>query len=80
VSADGLTKSVQLDSTGDGTFDHTQTDAIVVNADGSRAETIADLNSDGSIRDRSWSGVALGVRLTPSVSNLVGFDANGAQD
>jgi hypothetical protein len=59
VSADGLTKSVQTDSTGqtdangNPIFDQTQTDVIVVDPDGSRTETITDLNADGSVRDSS---------------------------
>ena len=40
VSGDGLTKTVQTDSTGDGVFDLTTVDTTVVNADGSRTETV----------------------------------------
>ena len=53
VSADGLTRTVTTDSTGDGINDLTETDATVINADGSRTETVTDTNSDGSMRDQT---------------------------
>ncbi|KYG21651.1 hypothetical protein SE92_16435 [Bradyrhizobium sp. AT1] len=50
VSADGLSTTVQQDLTGSGTgFDHTRIDAIVVNADGSRTETIIDNSANGTV-------------------------------
>src|SRR5262249_16434449 len=53
TSASGLSTTIQRDSTGAGTFNKTQTDVTVLNADGSRTETITDSNSDGSLRDRT---------------------------
>lgn len=53
VSADGLSTSTSLDLDGNGTTDRQQTDITVVNADGSRTETIANLNADGSLHDRT---------------------------
>jgi len=50
VSADGLSTIVQQDLTSSGTgFDHTRIDAIVVNADGSRTETIIDKSANGTV-------------------------------
>ncbi|MCK1494931.1 hypothetical protein IVB14_32120 [Bradyrhizobium sp. 180] len=53
TSADGLAKTTQVDSTGDGLNDRVQSDAIVVNADGSRTETVSDDNADGSLRRKT---------------------------
>jgi hypothetical protein len=53
VSADGLSKSVQIDSTGDGTFDQTQTDDTVVNSDGSKTETITNTSANGTVLSQS---------------------------
>ena len=52
VSANGLLRSVQSDFDGDGVFDLTRSDNSVINADGSRTETISDTNANGSLRDR----------------------------
>jgi hemolysin D len=53
VSADGLTKTLHRDTTGNGIFDSVQTDATVVNADGSNTETLSDLNGAGVLLDRT---------------------------
>ena len=53
TSADGLSKTVQWDDTGSGTFNRTETDVNVLNADGGKTETITDLNPDGSIHDQT---------------------------
>ncbi|EBA12653.1 calcium-binding protein [Roseobacter sp. CCS2] len=50
VSADGLTRTEAIDNDGDGIADITMTHVIVVNADGSRAETTTVTNPDGSVR------------------------------
>ncbi|MDU6239399.1 MAG: hypothetical protein E6614_10620, partial [Bradyrhizobium sp.] len=48
VSANGLSTTTQWDRTGAGKFDQTATDVTVLNRDGSRTETITDLNADGT--------------------------------
>ncbi len=53
TSADGLIRTSKTDYDGDGVFDLTRVDATVVNADGSRIETIVDANADGSVRDKT---------------------------
>ncbi|MGJ5031524.1 beta strand repeat-containing protein, partial [Bradyrhizobium sp. HKCCYLS2038] len=55
LSADGLSKTTQTDSTGNGTFDLTTTDVTVVAADGTRTETVIARNADGSLRSRQIS-------------------------
>ena len=52
TSASGLSATTQLDSVGAGAFDQTETDVTVLNADGSRTETVSDLNADGSLKDK----------------------------
>jgi hypothetical protein len=52
TSDDGLTKTIGCDYSGDWVFNHLQTDATVVNADGS-LETMASLyHAGGPVRDR----------------------------
>src|SRR5262249_40489484 len=53
LSADGLSKTTQIDHAGSGTFDVTQTDVTVKNADGSKTQTITDKNNNGSLRDQT---------------------------
>src|SRR5262249_38953459 len=48
VSADGLSKTTQKDTTGASTFNRTQTDVIVLNADGSKTETVRDASQNGT--------------------------------
>src|SRR5262249_18421207 len=52
-SADGLSRTVQTDATGDGVFKRTQTDVTVLNADGSQTETVTNRNGNGSLHDVS---------------------------
>ena len=83
VSANGLTRTIAMDSTGDGVNDLMETDATVINGDGSRTETVTDTNSDGSMRDQTVTVTsANGLNRTTSVDsagngvfNLVTTDA-----
>ncbi|WP_342724633.1 calcium-binding protein [Bradyrhizobium sp. B097] len=43
MSANGLSRTTQTDANGDGIFDETRTDVTVLNADGSRTETVTDV-------------------------------------
>jgi trimeric autotransporter adhesin len=77
ISADGLTNRTQTDANGDGVYDLTTNDAIVVNADGSRTETISETNADGSLRDRLVkTASADGLTKTTAVD----LDGNGTTD
>ena len=53
VSSDGLTRIVQVDSTGNGSFDLTETGQTVVASNGVRTETVTDSNADGSMRSQT---------------------------
>ncbi|MEM6473786.1 MAG: hemolysin, partial [Planctomycetota bacterium] len=50
VSADGLTRVEEIDEDGDGNLNFSVNHTIVVNGDGSRAETTTTTNNDGSLR------------------------------
>ena len=52
-SADTLTKTIQRDVDGDGDNDTVTVDQTVINADGSRVNTITVTNVDGSVRDKT---------------------------
>ena len=51
TSANGLSKTTEVDSNGDATFEYTQTDLTVVNPDGSLVETITGRNANNSLHD-----------------------------
>ncbi|MBZ9678258.1 calcium-binding protein [Mesorhizobium sp. ES1-1] len=52
ASADGLSKTVQRDTTGTGVYDLTSTETTVVAGDGTRTKTAADTSSGGTLIDR----------------------------
>src|SRR5262249_11503256 len=68
----GLSITRQYDTTGNGTFDRTRTDVTVLNADGSKTETITDINANGSLRDQTVRTISAN-RLTVTTQT----DANG---
>ncbi|MDA9506150.1 hypothetical protein XI09_16220 [Bradyrhizobium sp. CCBAU 11386] len=53
TSVNGLSTTIQRDTTGSGTFDQTTTDVITLNSDGSQTETITATNANGSLRDKT---------------------------
>ena len=53
TSADGLSKTIQWDDAGSGSFDRTATDVTVVNANGSKTDTVTNLNADGTTHDQT---------------------------
>ena len=77
TSQDGLTKLVQTNSTGAGRFDRISSDVTVVAADGSRIETVTDLNQNGSLRDSSVTATSADGRIKTIQSDL---DGNGTID
>jgi len=72
ISANGLSKTTQVDVTGDGVFDLTTTDVTVINADGSRTETTTDTNANGTLRNRT-----VVTRGADGRSRTVQADVNG---
>lgn len=53
LSANGLVATSQIDVDGDGYYDRMQVDTTVLNADGSRSQTVTVKNGDGSVRSAS---------------------------
>ncbi|MCA0035516.1 calcium-binding protein, partial [Mesorhizobium sp. B263B2A] len=53
VSANGLSSTLATDLDGNGTIDQSTTNVIVLNADGSKAETITDLDAAGIAKNRT---------------------------
>ncbi|MGJ4950075.1 hypothetical protein [Bradyrhizobium sp. HKCCYLS20291] len=77
TSADGLSKTLQVDSTGSGVFDLTETDVTVVGSDRSRTETVTDSNTDGSLRQRTVTFTSSDHRTK---TRQVDADGNGSVD
>ncbi len=73
-SDDALTKSSASDLDGDGIVDVTTVDQTVINADGSRVQTMTSTNTDGSIR--SMQEVTLGADQVSS-ETWVDLNQNG---
>jgi Ca2+-binding RTX toxin-like protein len=65
VSDNGLEKTIKLDDDGDGTYDAITSSVIVLNADGSKTETLARKNADGTTSSRLVTTVsASGISAT----------------
>ena len=58
TSANGLSKTTQIDTTGDGSFDLTVTDVAVLGSDGSSTETVTGTNTDGSLKSKTVTAVS----------------------
>jgi hypothetical protein len=71
TSADSLTQTVQSDLNGDGTFDKTVTDVIVLNA-GARTETVTVKSGNGTLLSQTVTTVSADRKMT-TITN----DANG---
>ena len=76
-SANGLSKSTRVDSTGDGTFDHTRNDVTVINDDGSRTDTVTDRTADHAVRDRTTITTSADGLSTTTAQDL---DGDGVAD
>ncbi|WP_425376494.1 beta strand repeat-containing protein, partial [Rhizobium leguminosarum] len=72
TSADSLSQTVKTDVDGDGVFDETTTDTIVLGADGTRTETINSKSANGTLNAQSITVVSADRRTT-----TVTVDADG---
>jgi trimeric autotransporter adhesin len=52
VSGNGLTTNSATDLDGNGTIDQSQTETTLLNADGSKTETLSNFDANGSLKDR----------------------------
>lgn len=77
VLADGLTTIERADIDGDGLFDRETTDAVVLNANGSRTQTITTRSRDGSLLERSVTTVSSDRKTT---NTAVDEDGDGRTD
>ncbi|RWQ30227.1 MAG: hypothetical protein EOS21_32455, partial [Mesorhizobium sp.] len=90
VSANGLSDTLATDLDGNGTVDQSTTDVIVLNADGSKTETITDLDGVGAVKDKTtivtsangltktvtWA--AVGTTTSRSMIDTTVLNANGS--
>jgi hypothetical protein len=53
TSANGLSRTLRYDTTGNGVFDRSQTDNTVINADLSRTETVSNFDGSGKLVSRT---------------------------
>lgn len=77
TSANGATRSLKQDVDGDGIFDGTQTQTIVVNGDGSRTTTVSDTNVVGALVDRTMTICSADGKTVTITYDL---DGNGTTD
>ncbi|TIP29034.1 MAG: hypothetical protein E5X67_08675 [Mesorhizobium sp.] len=90
ISANGLSATLATDLDGDGTIDQSTTKVIVLNADGSKTETITDLHGAGAVKDKTtivtsangltktvtWA--AVGTTTSRSMTDTTVLNANGS--
>ena len=72
TTANGLSKTTQIDTNGDGTIDKTVTDVTVVNTDGSRVRTVTDSYAGGVLKDKTTTTISADGYTTKS-----SIDSNG---
>lgn len=76
-SADGNSVRTQFDDDGNGTFDRSQTDNLVVGGDGTRTRTISNLNADGSLLNRTVTVTSADKK---TITTTVDQDGDGRDD
>ncbi|BCG73341.1 hypothetical protein MesoLj113a_44990 [Mesorhizobium sp. 113-1-2] len=72
TSANGLTVSIQRDTTGSGSFNQSQIDTAASLADGSVVATVSNFNVDSSLRDKTVAQTSADRRIV-----TISRDANG---
>ncbi|MGO4196909.1 hypothetical protein AB4Z13_16260 [Rhizobium sp. YAF28] len=77
TSADGKSIQTQFDDDGNGTFDRSQNNVLVVDAAGVRTKTVSNFNTDGSLADRTTT-VTSADHLT--VTTTLDDDGDGVAD
>ncbi|MEI8703370.1 beta strand repeat-containing protein [Mesorhizobium sp. ISC15] len=77
ASANGLSKTVQIDSTGNGVYDLTSTETTVVAGDGTRTKTVANTSSGGTLIAKEQTVTSADAR-TRTVSH--DLDGNGTYE
>jgi Ca2+-binding RTX toxin-like protein len=77
TSANKLSKTQKSDADGDGDFDVSATDLTVLNANGSRVETVTGRNLDGTLRDQTTATTAANGL---SITTVTDADGDGDAD
>lgn len=77
ASANGLSKTVQVDSTGSGVYDLTSTETTVVAGDGTRTKTVTNTSTGGTLIDKKQTVTSADGR-TRTVSH--DLDGNGTYE
>jgi Ca2+-binding RTX toxin-like protein len=73
TSASGLSITTQRDTTGGSAFDQKRTDVTVLNADGSRTETVSDYGASGALQDQVVTTTSAN-----QLSKVVHYDLTGS--
>ncbi len=77
TTADSLTQTVKTDANGDGVFEDTTKDAIVLDATGARKETVRSTSADGTLKTQIVTDVSADRRTTTIVTDA---DGDGRTD
>ncbi|MCA0033549.1 beta strand repeat-containing protein, partial [Mesorhizobium sp. B263B2A] len=75
TAASGLSMTTKTDVNGDGTYDGTETDVIVANADGSRTETVTDTSANGALAGKTITTTSANGLTQTSQADLNGDGA-----
>ncbi|WP_245502896.1 beta strand repeat-containing protein [Rhizobium ruizarguesonis] len=73
TSANGLSITTQIDPTGAGSYSQTATDVTVLNADGTKTQTVESKKADGSLISRSITTISANDLITASSEERPGF-------
>lgn len=78
TSANGLSVTMQMDGTGAGTFSRTNTDVTTLNADGSTAKVVSDLNANGTLHDKATTTISAN-KMTVTTTRDINGDGTADQ-
>ncbi|WP_245274090.1 hypothetical protein [Rhizobium leguminosarum] len=73
TSANGLSITTQIDPAGAGSYSQTSTDVTVINADGTKTQTVESKKADGSLISRSIITISANGLITASAEERPGF-------
>ncbi|MGO8083770.1 hypothetical protein [Rhizobium leguminosarum] len=73
TSANGLSITTQIDPAGAGSYSQTSTDVTVINADGTKTQTVESKKADGSLISRSITTISANGLIVASSQERPGF-------
>ncbi|MGO6739893.1 hypothetical protein ACC732_15450 [Rhizobium ruizarguesonis] len=80
TSANGLSITTQIDPAGAGSYNQTSIDVTVLNADGTKTQTMESKKADGSLISRSITTISTNGLITASSEERPGFTNQGVTD